>query len=60
MKELSIDRNWLDYTYQDRLKCIDSIVATPNIMRYVEGSKLFEIDVIVDTDHRSYVINVNS
>jgi len=40
-------------------KCIDLVVVTPEILQWVEGSKLCEINEIVEIDHRFYVIDIN-
>ena len=54
-----IDSKSLDHIYRDGSKCIDSIIATSNILRYIEGSTLLEIDEIIDIDHRAYLIDIN-
>ena len=40
-------------------KCIDSIAFTPNLRKHIEGSRLFETNEIVNTDHRSYVVDTH-
>ena len=54
-----IDLNRLDYTYQDGVKCIDTIAASDNILQCIEGLKLLEINEIIDTNHQSYIVDVN-
>ena len=49
----------MDNKYQNRLKCIDTVTASDNILSFFEGSKLCEINEILDTDHCGYVIDVN-
>ena len=41
----------IDKTYRKRSKCIDSIVASINILEYIEGSKLLEINKVLDADY---------
>ena len=40
-------------------KCIDSIEATTNTRKYLEDIRLFEINDIMSTDHRSCVVDMN-
>ena len=49
----------MDNTYRNRLKCINSVAVSENIMRFLEGSKLCETYEILDTDHRRYIIDIN-
>ena len=35
------------------------LVVSENILQFVEGSKLYKTNKILDTDHRRYVIDVN-
>ena len=41
----------LDKTHRRGLKCIDSIVASPNKLKCTEGSKLFKINEVIDVVH---------
>ena len=49
----------MDNTYQNRLKCIDTVLASNNILCFVKGSKLCEINEILDIDYQRYVIDMN-
>ena len=49
----------LSKTHRRGSKCIDSIVASPNIFECIEGSKLLEINEVLDTDYRLYLIDIN-
>ena len=40
-------------------RCIDSINVSYDLIEFVEGSKLCKINEIINTDHRSYVIDLN-
>ena len=46
-----IEVKYMDHTHSRGTKCIDSIAATPNIRKHIEGSKLFETNEIINTDH---------
>ena len=54
-----IELSNLNHTYKDESKYIDLIVATYNIMDYVEGSALLQIDSIFNTDHRVILVDIN-
>ena len=45
--------------YRRGSKCIDSIVTTSTIIQYVESSLLKERNKVVDTDHRSFIVDIN-
>ena len=49
----------LDYTHQYSIKSIDLIAASPNILELMEGSQLFKIEEIVNTDYQGFVIYIN-
>ena len=51
--------NNLDYTHRWEIKYIDSITVTLVILEYAEGSKLYKRCDIIDTDHRSHIIDIN-
>ena len=46
----------LNHIYQRRSKYIDLIVAIPNLLQCIKGSKLFKIHKVVNMDHRLYVV----
>ena len=54
-----IEVSQTDHTNNRGTKCIDSIVVTPNLRKQIEGSRLFEKNEIVNTEHRSYVVDIN-
>ena len=49
----------LDRIFRQGSRSIDLITAISNLIQYVEGSKLLEINEVVNTDHHSYLINTN-
>ena len=49
----------MDHIHVRGQKGIDSIDVTPNLRNHIEGSKLFETDEIVNTNHQQYVVNIN-
>ena len=49
----------MDHTHGRGTKCIDSIAATPNMRKHIEGSSLHETNEIMNADHRSHVIDTN-
>ena len=49
----------LDGTYKRSSNCLDSIAASQDIIQYIEGSKILEVNEVVNTNHRSYLIDVN-
>ena len=49
----------LDYAFIAESKCIDSIAASYNLMKFVEGSQLHDTNEIINIDYRSYVIDMN-
>ena len=49
----------LDSTHIVGSRCKDSIAVSYNLIEFVEGSKLYEINEIINIDHRSYVIDLN-
>ena len=38
-------------------KCIDTIAVMPSLMENVEGYKLLEINEVIATDHRAFIID---
>ena len=54
-----IELDKMDNTYIDGSKCIDTITASESILSFVEGCRLYEINKILDTDHRGYIVDVN-
>ena len=54
-----LDVKELDHTHSRGTKCIDSIAATPNIRKHMEGSRLFETNEMTITDHRVCVVDIN-
>ena len=38
---------------------IDSIAVIPELLECIEGSKLYEMHKIIDTDHRAFVVDMN-
>ena len=54
-----IELSQMDHTHNRGTKCIDSIDVTPDLIKHVKGSRLFEKNEIVNTDHRHYVIDIN-
>ena len=49
----------IDNIYQNGSKCINTVVALENIIRFAEGSKLYETYEILDTDYHRYVTDIN-
>ena len=49
----------LDGTYKRSSNCLDSIAASQDIIQYIEDSKILEVNEVVNTNHRSYLIDVN-
>ena len=49
----------LNYTFIVGSKWIDSIAISYDLIEFVEGSKLYKTNVIINTDYRSYVIDLN-
>ena len=49
----------LDYVFIARSKYIDSIAASYNLIEFVEGSQLYNTNKIINTDYRSYMIDIN-
>ena len=45
-------------TYKNRSKPIDSIAATSGLIEYVDGYKLLGYNDVVESDHRSYMIEI--
>ena len=45
-------------TYKNGSKPIDSIAATSGLIEYVDGCKLLGYNDVVESDHRSYVIEI--
>ena len=54
-----LDMKALDHTCSRGTKCIDSIAATPNIRKHMEGSRMFETNEITIADHMSCVVDIN-
>ena len=54
-----IELKEMDHTHSRGTKCIDSIAATSNVRKHIEGCSLYETNEIINTDHRSHVIDVN-
>ena len=49
----------IDHTYCDRAKYINSLAVSDRIIPFLEGLALYEINEIMRSDHRSYVIDLN-
>ena len=49
----------IDQTYKTGPKSINSIATSLNIMKYVEGYHLLEVNEIIISNHRSYLVDVN-
>ena len=54
-----IELDEIDNTYRDRSKYIDTIAASESILSFVEGCRLYEINEILDTNHRGYIIDID-
>ena len=54
-----LDVKELDHMHSRGTKCVDSLVATPNIRKHTEGSRMFETSEIMITDHRAYRVDIN-
>ena len=64
VKDIHSSFNMIEVTNLDSIhiagsKCIDSIAVSYNLMKFVERSKLCKINEIINTDHRSYIIDLN-
>jgi hypothetical protein len=64
VKDVHISFNMIEVTNLDSAhivgsRCIDSIAVSYNLIEFVEGSKLYETNKIINTDNRSYVIDLN-
>ena len=49
----------MDLTQKRGFNSINSIAVSLNLMKYVEGCKLLEINEVIATDYRSYIIDIN-
>ena len=49
----------MDYMYYDRTKCIDSLAVSDGIIPFLEGLALYEVNKIMRSDYRAYVIGLN-
>ena len=49
----------LDWTYEYSSKCIDVVAAILEILQQIEGSMLYEVNEIINTDHRSCIFDIN-
>ena len=49
----------IDNIYKIGSKPIHSIAASPSIMNCIEGYKLIEVNEIVLSNHRGYLIDIN-
>ena len=41
----------MDQMYKRDSKCIDSIAVVLNVLRYIEGSQLLEINEVINIDY---------
>ena len=51
--------NQIGKTYKNGSKTIDSIAATSGILEYVDGCELLGYNEVVETDHRSYIVDIS-
>ena len=51
--------NQIGKTYKNGSKPIDSIAATSGILEFIDGCELLGYNEVVETDHRSYVIDIS-
>ena len=49
----------MDKTYIGRSTLINSIVASPGLLEYVEGLKLMNNNDIILSDYRRYIVDIN-
>ena len=49
----------LDSTHAVESKYIDSIAMSYDLLEFVKGCRLYEINEIINTDYRSYIIDLN-
>ena len=50
----------LDKTCKNGSKLIDLIIATSGIIEYIKGYKVINYNNIKETDHRTYMIDINT
>ena len=51
--------NQIGKTYKNGSKPINSIAATSGILEFIDGCELLGYNEVVETDHRSYVIDIS-
>ena len=54
-----VDENNRDGTFEYVIKCIDYVLGSEGIMNIVEGIELIEYNEILDSNHRSYLADLN-
>ena len=54
-----LSSNKIDPAQKRGLNCTDGIFIAEEMIEVIEGSKLLEVNEIVVTDHRSYIIDIN-
>ena len=54
-----LDVKELDHMHSRGTTCVDSLVATPNIRKHTEGSRMFETSEIMITDHIACGVDIN-
>ena len=55
-----IDEEYLDYTYIIGPKYIYLVVISYNLIDFVEGYQLFDTNKVINIDHRSYIVDINT
>ena len=54
-----IEFQQMDNTYLTRLRPIKIVAVSPNLIECIEGYKILEVNDIIITDYRLYIIDIN-
>ena len=53
-----IKDNTLDYIFKYGTKCIDIVLCSYGLLKYISGCQIVECDEVILNDHRGYVVNL--
>ena len=54
-----VDLDLLGYTHRRRIKYIDFIEVSYEIIKYIEGSQLCKINKIINIDYRVHIVCIS-
>ena len=54
-----LEPNERDNTFIEGSKCIDFVLVTSSVIKFIKGCELINYDQIIETDHQGYLFDIN-